>query len=357
MVDTQCMINSKKPPQLKGLDFSKEQIEKCVRDNSILRISIEPSKICNLKCPFCYADECYGKSKIAKEDELSINEIKDIIIQAKNLGAKTITLVGGEPLMYPKIREIISFINSNKLISLIFTNGTIMTGKYAEFLYNNNASLIVKFNSFDNPEIQDKMVGNIKGTFSKIKRTIDILIESGFNKSTPTRLAVESVISHTNLLQIAKIFRFARENNIYPYIELITPAGRGKEYAEILSKEEAKKIFYQLLKIDGSEFEYTWVPRPPLVATTCKYYFTAIYVNSNGKVQPCPTVNIELGNLRKEKLSEILNKPKFKRIRNIRENIKGRCKECQYHTDCYGCRGAAFNLTGDIFNSDPICWI
>lgn len=65
---------------------------------------------------------------------------------------------------------------------------------------------------------------------------------------------------------------------------------------------------------------------------------------------------IEIIYIKKDKLSEILNKPETKKIRNILNNLKGKCKECLY-TDCYGCRGSAFNLKGDIFNSDPVCWM
>lgn len=350
-------MKSESCPQLRGLDFSKEQIERCIRDNSILRISIELSKRCNLKCPYCYANECYPNPKADQNGEFTLEKIKDVIAQAKEEGAKTITLGGGEPLIHPRIKEIVSFINSNNLVPLIFTNGTAIDEQLAKFLYDNNASLIVKFNSLDDPDIQKEMVGNIPGIFEKIQKTVSILQKIGFNKTKPTRLGIETVICKTNLSQIPKIFRFARENNIYPYVELITPAGRGKEYPGILTKEEAKGIFYKLLEIDETEFGYTWVPRPPQVAATCKYYFTAIYIASDCKVRPCPTVDIELGNLREESLRDILDKPKTRSTRNVRENIKGKCKACSYHLECYGCRGATFNYTGDIFNEDPICWI
>jgi len=350
------MTLNKSCPQLKGLDFSKEQIEECIKNKSILRVSLALSKKCNLKCPFCYANECYPIPEMNNQ-EFSFDEIKDVIIQAKKNGAKTITLVGGEPLIHPKIREIVFYINSHKIIPLIFTNGTMINEDLAKFLYDNNCSIIVKMNSLDNPDIQNQMVGNVTGTFEKIKNAISILLNLGFNKTKPTRLAIETVISKDNLSEIPKIFRFARKNNIYPYIELITPSGRGKEYPNILSQKEAKEMFYKLLEIDQKEFGYSWIPRPPQVATNCKYYFTAVYINSNGKVQPCPTVNIELGNLRREKLSEILNKPNTMKIRDVRKNITGKCKDCSHHLDCYGCRGAAFNSTGNVFSEDPICWM
>jgi len=346
------MKNTKELPRLKGIDFSAMQVEKCAKEAGLLRISIGLSKACNLSCPYCYAD---GGSE--EKNELSFEEILDIINQAKEAGAKTVTLVGGEPLIHPKVREIISHINQKGLTTIIFTNGTVMDKELAKFLYNNNVSIIVKFNSFDDPEIQDELVGGRKGTFQKIKKTISLLIEAKFNTGSPTRLGIESIICHKNLLQIPKIFRFTRENNIYPYIELVTVSGRGKGFSDRLTKKETKEIFQKLLEIDQKEFGYTWIPRPPQVATTCKYYLTAAYITASGKMQPCPSVSMELGDLRKERLSEIMKKPLFKKIRNMNQNLKGPCKECKYHTECYGCRGTAFNLTGDIFSSDATCWV
>ena len=347
---------NKNCPQLKGLDFSKEAIETCVKTNSLLRVSFALSKKCNLRCPFCYANAC--NSEVATpNDDFTFDKIKNIINQVKEVGGKTITLVGGEPTIHPHFKEIVSFTNSLNLTTVIFTNGIVINKELADFLYKNNASLIVKLNSVDNAKIQNQMVGNVSGAFEKIQNTLAILQKVGFNKTTPTRLAIETVISKTNLTEIPKIFKFARMNNIYPYIELVTPAGRDAEYSDIITKIEAKNIFYELLKIDETEFGYTWIPRPPQIASTCKYYFTAVYINSDGVVQPCPTVKIELGNLKHEKLSEILNKPQTKNIRDIQKNIKGKCQTCSYHLECYGCRGAAFNTSGDVFCADPICWV
>lgn len=340
------------PPRLKGMDFSKERIEACIRENRILKVSLAPSGRCNLKCPFCYAD-----AGAKKRDEMKFRQISDIVEQAGDIGVKTVALVGGEPLIYPEIRELVSHISRLGMTPLIFTNGTVMTKDLAGFLFEHDASIIVKLNSLDDPGIQDGMAGGIEGTFRKINRTLSMLLEEGFSRSEPTRLGIESVICRSNLSQIPKIFRFARKSNIYPYLELVTPAGRGRHFPGLLSQEEAREIFHELLEIDEKEFGYTWVPRPPQVAAGCSYYFTSVYIGPDGKVQPCPGVPIVLGDLKKEKLSDILKKSETRRIRGIRGNIKGKCGSCKYRADCYGCRGAAFNITGDFFASYGMCWI
>ena len=43
-------------------------------------------------------------------------------------------------------------------------------------------------------------------------------------------------------------------------------------------------------------------------------------------------------------------------IKNYRTTIKGPCQSCEKKEECYGCRGAAFQMTGDYLASDPTCW-
>ncbi len=82
---------------------------------------IEPTTHCQLKCPFCYrgadldghAPEHMGVSNVKKEiDEL---------IRLRN--PQTISIAGGEPLMYPHLDEILDYIRSKNLQSMLITNG------------------------------------------------------------------------------------------------------------------------------------------------------------------------------------------------------------------------------------------
>lgn len=49
----------------------------------------------------------YGRRK--DKEELSFEEIKNLIIQAKEVGIKELDLVGGEPLIHPRILDVIAF--------------------------------------------------------------------------------------------------------------------------------------------------------------------------------------------------------------------------------------------------------
>ena len=74
----------------------------------MLSIELEFTKKCNLRCLYCYSSA--GEPV---ENELSLDELKSVIYQARELGARKIILLGGgEPLIYSGVRDIVDYINS-----------------------------------------------------------------------------------------------------------------------------------------------------------------------------------------------------------------------------------------------------
>jgi radical SAM protein with 4Fe4S-binding SPASM domain len=72
---------------------------------------------------------------------------------------------------------------------------------------------------------------------------------------------------------------------------------------------------------------------------------------------PCVGIPIAVGNIREAPLRTIIDDSEvIQNLRNFTETIKGPCATCEKAGECYGCRGAAYNLTGDYLASDPMCW-
>lgn len=81
----------------------------------------------------------------------------------------------------------------------------------------------------------------------------------------------------------------------------------------------------------------------------------SLYIRANGIVCPCVGVDMHLGHLRQQTISEILASPLVRVTRNIDAHIKGKCRSCDLSGTCYGCRGAACQA-GDLFAEDQVCW-
>lgn len=336
---------------INGLNFTQAEINANLKNGGLLSIELEFSKRCNLKCKYCYA---YAGEKLS--NELSLQEIKAVIDQAANLGAKKIVLLGGgEPLMYETIPEIVKYIYEKRLQQTIFTNGILLTKELSALFFKYKVSIVVKKNS-NIPFVQDELSG-VNGSFEKINTGINRLIETGYpNKDC--LLGIQTIICKQNIKEIPELWIWAREQAIIPYFEIITYQGRAIRHPELFVPiEEIKTVFEKLRDIDMERFGNYWDTHPTIAAFSCKRHLYSCLVNSTGNVQPCTGVDLPLGNIRQKSLREILEEStEIKKLRNIRKNIEGNCASCKYADDCYGCRGNAYKTTGNFLASDPSCW-
>jgi radical SAM protein with 4Fe4S-binding SPASM domain len=109
--------------------------------------------------------------------------------------------------------------------------------------------------------------------------------------------------------------------------------------------------------MDRERFGRDWEPQPPLVGNKCMRHQVSCVVTATGDVTPCVGVTIALDNIRNNKLAHILKHSEvINNLKNYRNMIKGVCRTCEKAEECYGCRGAAYQMTGDYLASDPTCW-
>lgn len=81
---------------------------------------------CNYKCKYCFAH--YESKNI-----LSINDWIEIIDNICNsISVKRFNIAGGEPLLYPRIDELIEYIKSKNIEVSIITNGILLSEYFIE---------------------------------------------------------------------------------------------------------------------------------------------------------------------------------------------------------------------------------
>jgi len=72
------------------------------------------------------------------------------------MGVKTVGILGeGEPLLFPKIKEIITHIHKLNMIPLIATNGSLLTKEMVDFLYANGVSIALSLDTLDEKEYKE----------------------------------------------------------------------------------------------------------------------------------------------------------------------------------------------------------
>jgi len=336
--------------QLYNLEFTEEEIKKAVAEDRLLSMEIEFSRICNFRCSYCYVpekQECKG--------ELSRDEIKDVLLQAKELGAKKIIILGGEPSIYPHLPEMLNFLNDHGLEIELFTNGTGVDAKLAKLLAELKVRVVLKLNS-RNREIQDRLAGR-GGAYDIIQTAFANLKDAGY-PSDDLFLALSTVICQPNFDELVDMWKWVRDQKMEPYFEVITPQENALDNLWLaVDSIKLKELFVELSRIDREQYGWDWEPQPPLVGNRCMRHQVSCLVTATGDVTPCVGVTIPLDNIRNNKLGHILkNSEVVQNLKNYREMIKGECRDCDKASECYGCRGAAYQLTGDYLASDPTCW-
>lgn len=337
--------------QIYNLEFSEEEIQRAVAEGRLLSMEIEFSRICNFRCSYCYVP-----TKSQLNNELTREEIQDVILQAKELGAGKIIILGGEPSIYPHIQEMITFLSSQGLSIEMFTNGTGIDADLARVLAENHVRVALKRNSFDK-DIQDKLAGKA-GAAAIIDTALANLQQAGY-PSDDLFLAISTVICQQNIDELPAMWEWLREEGIEPYFEVITPQENAVENKSWLSVDgmQLKRLFQKLSAIDREKYGRDWEPQPPLVGNKCMRHQVSCLVTATGDVMPCVGVTIPVGNIRENRLADIISTSEvINNLKNYREMIKGECGDCDKAQECYGCRGAAFQLTGDYLASDPTCW-
>ncbi len=336
--------------QLYNLEFTEQEIKDAVADDRLLSMEIEFSRICNFRCSYCYVPE-----KVECKGELSRDEIKDVILQAKALGAGKIIILGGEPSIYPHLPEMLQFLNSQGFEIEMFTNGTGVDEELAGLLAELNVRVILKLNS-RKAEIQDLLAGR-KGAYDIIQKAFTHLKDAGY-PAEDKFLALSTIICQSNFEELPELWQWVRDQNIEPYFEVLTPQANALDNLWLqVDSIQLKELFAELSRIDQEKYHRQWDPQPPLVGNKCMRHQVSCLVTASGEVMPCVGVTIPLDNIRNNPLGDILkNSQVVKDLKNFREMIKGECRDCDKAHECYGCRGAAYQLTGDYLAADPTCW-
>lgn len=331
--------------------FRDDEIKLARENNQLLSLEIEFGSRCNLRCIYCYAGD-----NLFRDNELELEEMFDVISQAKALGAKKIIYIGaGEPLLDNKLVSVIKYVHKLGLGHILFTNATLINSELADFFYSHKLVVVVKYSSL-NQETFDLLSAS-PGSYKAMQRGLNYLFKAGYPDSGH-HLGVETVISNHNLKDIPELWLWARRKNILPYVECMTYKGSVVARHDLYpDKQTIQTLFEKLSRIDLEEFGLYWNPYPPIAGFACRRHLYSCLVNSQGFIQPCVGIDLKIGNIREQKLSDIIKSSLVLReLSGIRDNVKGQCKECEHHMECYGCRGTAYSLTGDYLASDPTCW-
>lgn len=267
-------------------------------------ILMDPTSACNLKCKGCWAAE-YGH-----HSNLTLDEMRKIVTEAKALGTHFFMFTGGEPLVRKK--DILTITNENKdCIFLAFTNGTLVDDEFCEELKKSgNFALALSIEGTE--ETTDFRRG--EGVYQKVVDAMALLKKHKCIFGTSvcyTSKNYDAVTSDKFYdMEIEAGAKFALYFHYMPIGSdadtslLLTPEQREHVYRTIRKKRRArngKPIFVMDFQNDG-EFV------GGCIAGGRNYF----HINSEGDAEPCVFIHYSDSNIREKSILECLRSPLFK---------------------------------------------
>lgn len=253
---------------------------------------------CNLNCKHCFAKAFVGRSE---NKRMTIDEVKSVADQADDLGVFMINLIGGEPLIWSDLDEIIKVLDPQRFRISITTNGWKLTKSVASHLKEMGVDrFCISVDSAFSDE-HDTFRG-VKNSHARAIAAVRNSLEAGI----VTQIA--TVITHQNLHSegIQQLLDLTNELGVYMDMPVAAPCGGWLGKLDMLINEEDAKYIrdlrqkYPLLRRDI-------FPTPGLKGG-CFAVKQTLYIIPTGDVLPCLLIHSSLGNIFKEPLRDIRNK-------------------------------------------------
>lgn len=331
---------------------------------------------CNLKCKHCYSDSVDR----AAPDELTTEEAYLFIDDLADWGIGLLIIDGGEPLCREDLLDILKYASSKGIRTTIGSNATLIDESVAKNLLEAGVMAIAISVDGADAETHDSFRG-LNGAFEQTFKGINACRTAGLP------FQFNMVIRKDTLPQLGDMLRLAVDSgaNAAEFFDLVA-SGRAKEECQdqVLNLDERKQSMewlarsqedcpiiirvpgcpmYPLLlqekNVQPRHFPVEMLRRVPYYGRGCAAGMPMGYVmiQSNGEVNPCMLLQVDLGNIREQSVRTIWeNSPVLSKLRH-RELLKDDCGECTHRGTCSGCRGRAYEETGDMMAADPGCWL
>jgi radical SAM protein with 4Fe4S-binding SPASM domain len=250
-----------------------------------LRLWVELSSRCNLRCPVCPNRDLPAADK----GDMAWPLFKQVVDQGQAFGFEINLHHRGESLLHPQAGRYIRYAAAKGTFCKLHTNGTLLSGEMAEaILASGLRRLSISFDGFSAASYEKNRAG---ASFALVTENIAAFLERRrrLQKKTP-RLAIEAME--------------------------IPQTGTGAEFAERAARQEFIRRFREL-GLDEVVFKKThnWAghlggARLPQEFSACTFPWNALVVFFNGDVAACAQDFFgrqRLGNAGEKSLLEIWN--------------------------------------------------
>lgn len=323
----------------------------------------ELTDACNQACRFCYnhfkggAEPC---AVAAPDFRMARRTLKRLLNEA-NIGS--ISFSGGEPMLMPRIHDLILRARLAGANVNLLTNGTLLKAEDINIIRDFGVGVVQIPLLSDRAEVHDhitQLEGSWERAMASAKRIAEV---------DPAWLTPVFILSRLNVNDIEPTLEMYAAMGVKRImLNRFNIGGLGRKYAAelTLSHAELRDAFRRadaklgelgmrahngvctpLCVLDPSDY-------PNITFTHCTTELTSrpLTINYRGDVRFCNHSPRVLGNIHKERLDDILKRTADEGIYNT---MPERCVACDLWQRCRGgCRAASEQLYGTFDIADPI---
>jgi len=277
---------------------------------------LSPTMNCNLRCKGCYTLG-YGL-----KPELEFELTNRILYECEKLGIYFVTLLGGEPLLYPHLFDIIQ--GHPDIFFQLYTNGTLMTKEKAQRLADfGNVAVVISIEGDE--EETDRWRG--KGVYKKIIDAFNYLKDARILIGTSATVTSENVEVVSSLSFVDKMMNYGSIAQMY---FLYLPVNGQADFSLMVTPEQRDLLRRQVITIRNTRPIFVldfWNDGPYVqgcIAGGRRYF----HINANGDVEPCVYTHIAVDNIHNTTLVEALNSKLFQAIRSRQPHNENHLRPC-----------------------------
>ncbi len=270
---------------------------------------------CNLNCQGCWVT---GKIKNSRMDPAKLDQI---ITQTKEKGSTFFGILGGEPLLYKPLFEVLS--KHQDCYFQLFTNGTLLTTEVAEDLRKlSNVSPLISFEG-------DRDVADIRRGGSNVFEKTQNAVANATNTGLVTGVAISVCKSNIDFaLSDDFILPLIKQGVIYLWYYIYRPVGENATIELCLSKEEIFRLRSFLVeartKYDIVIIDAYWDAEGRGLCPAASGL--SHHINASGYIEPCPIIQFAADHIDDGKLEDIYKNSTF--LSGFRNEIPKKTSGC-----------------------------
>ena len=359
--------------------YHDQRMDQANFDLAPFTIAWEVTRACAFACKHCRADAQHSPHP----DELTTPESLQLIDRLSEFGSPILVFTGGDPMMRRDLFELIEYATRCGLRCSLTPTATALPTP--ERLARAKAAGIRRIAlSLDAPtaEVHDEF-RQVNGSWERTMRILHSAQTIGLS------VQVNTTVTGFNLELLPDMLPFINEVGAVQWsVFFLVPTGRAQA-KWMITPEQHEQVFhwlYELSKEAPFDIKATAAPMyrrvaiehrraeagadAPVTFQGAGFQYADglnrpnrgvndgngfLFISHKGDIMPSGFLPISAGNVRNADIVQVYRShPLFKSLRDP-DQIKGKCRICDFREVCGGQRGRAYGLTGDYLESDPAC--